>query len=162
MAETLTFGSTVVDIPTSSEAPNWSQGVTAAFEAISQTLATVSGAFDVPAQSVVIDSSNPGVPNTNISALSFPVTNVRAINLSYAVYRTTSTDTAYETGTIIAIYSPNNSPGSMWEMSLDCVGNGLILFNITDLGQVQYTCQTMAGSGHSGKIIFSGKAILQS
>lgn len=162
MSKTLTFGSTPVDVPTSADSPNWAPAVTQAFEAISETLATVSGAFDVPAQSVVIDASNPGTPNTNITALSFPISNVRAVNISYAVYRTTSSTTAYETGTILAIYSPSNTIGSKWEVSQDLVGNGFISFNITDLGQVQYTCTALSGTGHSGKITFSGKAILQS
>jgi hypothetical protein len=162
MSKTLTFGSTVVDVPTSAQSPNWAEGVTDAFTAISETLATVAGPFDVAAQSQIIDSSNPGVANTDVTALTFPVTNVRAFNVSYAVYRTTNSTTAYETGSIIAIYSPSNSPGSLWEVSQDIVGNGQIAFNVTDLGQVQYTCTAIAGTGHTGKIIFSGKAILQS
>jgi len=162
MSKTLTFGSTPVEIPTSANAPNWSEGVTEAFTAIADTLATVAGAFDVPSQSVSIDSSNPGSPNTNIEALSFPITDVRAINITYAVNRTTNSTTAYETGTIIAIYSAANSIGNKWEMSQDYIGDGKIKFNITDLGQVQYTCTAIAGTGHLGQIIFSGKAILQS
>ena len=162
MSKTLTFGSTVVEVPTSADSPNWATGVTAAFDAISETLATVSGAFDVPAQSQAIDSSNPGTPNTDVQALTFPVSNVRAVNISYAVFRTTSTTTAYETGSILAIYSPSNPIGSKWEMSQDRVGDGQITFNFTDLGQVQYTCGVIAGAGHTGKIILSAKAILQS
>ena len=162
MARDLLFGNTPVSIPTSADAPNWAEGVVEAFVAISETLATVAGAFDVAAQSIVIDGSNPGVPNTDITPLTFPITNVRAINISYAVFRTTSSTTAYETGNIIAIYSPSNPINSKWEVSQDIVGNGQIAFNITDLGQVQYTCTAIAGTGHSGKIIFSGKAILQS
>lgn len=162
MSKTLVFGSTVVDIPTSSEAPNWAEGVTQAFDAIAETLATVAGPFDVPAQSISIDSSNPGVPNTDIGPLNFPITSVRAVNIQYAVFRTTSSTTAYETGNILAVYSPSNTIGNKWETSQDSVGDGKISFYITDLGQVQYTCQTLAGSSHTGKIIFQGKAILQS
>lgn len=162
MSKSLTFGSTIVDVPVSADSPNWAPGVTQAFEAIAETLSSVAGAFDVPAQSIVIDSSNPGVPNTDISALTFPVSNVRAVNIPYAVYRTTSSTTAYETGTLIAIYSANNAIGSKWEMSQDLIGDGKIAFNITDLGQVQFTATALAGTSHTGKIIFSAKAILQS
>lgn len=162
MSKTVTFGSTPVDIPSSADAPNWASGVTAAFDAIAETLATVAGAFDVPAQSVNIDSSNPGVPNTDITPLNFPVTNVRAINISYAVYRHTSTTTVYETGNIIAAYSASNPIGAKWEMSQDLISDAQISFNITDLGQVQYTCTAISGAGHTGVITFAGKAILQS
>jgi hypothetical protein len=162
MAIDLTFGNTVVSVPTDSDAPDWAQGVTAAFQAIANTLQSVANQYDVPSQSISIDASNPGVANTNIPALFFPTSTVRAINISYAVFRTTNTNTAYETGNIIAEYSPSNPVNSMWEMSQDNLGNGLISFNITDLGQVQYTCTTLAGTGHTGRIIFSAQALLQS
>ncbi len=162
MSKPLTFGSTIVDVPVSADSPNWAPAVTQAFEAISETLATVAGPFDVPAQSQSIDSSNPGTPNTDIAALTFPISNVRAVSIPYAIYRTTSSVTAYETGTIIAIYSAANSIGNKWEISQDLIGDGKIAFNITDLGQVQFTATTLAGTGHVGKIIFSAKAILQS
>lgn len=161
MSKTLIFGNTVVDIPVSAESPNWADGVTSAFDAISETLSTLAGLFDVSAQSINIDASNPGVPNTDIQPLSFPITDVRAVNISYAVYRNTTTTTAYETGTIIAIYSVNNSIGSKWEISQDLIGDGKIAFNITDLGQVQYTCSILAGASHTGRITFAAKAILQ-
>lgn len=161
MPKDLTFGNTVVSIPESADAPNWAEGVTEAFEAISDTLGTFAGAFDVPSQSVIINSSNPGVPNTDIVPLNFPISNVRAVNILYAVFRTTSSTTAYETGSIVAIYSPSNSIGEKWEVSQDMVGDGKLAFNITDAGQVQFTATTIAGAGHSGRIIFYAKAILQ-
>lgn len=162
MSKTLIFGNTIVDVPTSSQAPNWSEGVVDAFTAISETLSTFAGQFDVPSQSQIIDTSNPGIPNTDITALSFPITSVRSVDITYSIFRTTSSTTVYETGHILAIYSPSNSVGSKWELSQDMVGDGKIAFNMTDLGQVQFTATTIAGSGHTGKISFLAKAILQS
>lgn len=162
MSKELVFGSTPISIPTSGDSPDWAPAVTEAFEAIADTLATVAGPFDVPAQSINIDASNPGVPNTDIPALNFPITSVRAVNIPYAIFRTTSSTTAYETGHILAIYSAGNSIGSKWEISQDFIGDGKIAFNITDLGQVQYTATAISGTGHTGKVIFSAKAILQS
>lgn len=158
MAIDLVFGNTVVQVPVSADSPDWGPAITSAFQAISETLATVSGEFDVPSQSFIIN--NGGL--ANITPLQFPTSSVRAINISYAVFRTTDSVTAYETGTIIAAYSPANTVGGKWEMSQDKLGDGQIIFNVTDLGQVQYNCTTIAGSSYSGRVIFSAKALLQS
>lgn len=161
MSETLLFGSTPVDIPVSGDPENWAPAVTEALEAISQTLATVAGAFDVPSQSIAIDSSNPGIPNTDIPPLNFPTTQVRAVNISYAVFRSTDSTTVYETGSMIAVYSPANPIGMSWELSRDYVGDAKITFNVTDTGQFQFTATAIAGTGHTGRITFAGKAILK-
>lgn len=165
MSKTLTFGNTIVDIPTSAQAPNWAEGVVDAFTAIADTLAAFAGPFDIPPQIQIIDTSNPGVPNTDITSLSFPTSSVRAVDITYSVFRSTTgggATTVYETGHIVAIYSPSNSIGNKWEMSQDRVGDGQIAFNITDLGQVQFTATIITGSSHTGKIAFQAKAILQS
>lgn len=158
MGISLVFGNTVVDVPVSADSADWAPAITAAFQAISDTLATVSGQFDVPSQSFIIPNSGSGT----IPALQFPTGSVRAINISYAVFRTTDSATAYETGTIIAEYSPSNTITNKWEMSQDLLGNGQISFTISDTGQVNYTITgSLAGSSYSGRITFSAKALLQ-
>lgn len=161
MSKTLIFGSTPVEIPESGASPNWAPAVDAAFEAIAGALAGVAGAFDVVPQSISLDAFNPGVPNTDIQALNFPITNVRAFQISYAIFRETDTTTAYETGTLISVYSGNNSIGQKWETSKDYVSDGKIDFNVTDTGQVQFTAIAISGANHTGRLTFSGKAILQ-
>lgn len=164
MSKTLVFGNTIVDVATSGTAPNWAESQVDAFTAISETLATFAGPFDVPSQTQNIDTSNPGIPNTDITSLSFPTGSVRAVDITYAVFRSTTgggATTAYETGHILAIYSPSNSIGNKWEMSQDRVNDAGIVFNITDLGQVQFTASTLTGTGHTGKLVFFAKALLQ-
>lgn len=124
------------------------------------------GNFDIAPQNYVIDAFN-AVSNQSIPALQFPTSEVRSAQIRYAVYRTSSTQVAYESGIMIAIY---NSSGGTWELIREYAGNGKIAFNITNTGQVQFSTNTTAGTtaaplsgiNHTGKIIFAAQALLQS
>lgn len=161
MAVTVTIQGTPIEFPSSGESPNWAPAVIEFAQAVEAALSGVAGTFDVAPQILVIDAQNPGT-NVNATGLSFPVSNVRGAEISYSVYRTTSTDTAYEFGTLKIIYNANGATNQKWEISRDYVGDGKITFTITDIGQVQFTTATMAGTGHSGKLSYAAKALLQS
>jgi hypothetical protein len=158
---------TTINFPDSGESPNWADAVIAFAEAVEVALEGATGTYDVSPQSYTIDLFN-NVSNQNIPGLTFPTSQVRAANLiRYAVYRTSSLQVAYESGTMIAVY---NSNGGSWEMTRDYVGDGKIAFNITNTGQVQFSTATtsgttaapLTGTGHTGKIIFAAQALLQS
>lgn len=160
MAKEFTFGNTIVEVASSGESPNWASGIVEAFEAIEETLALFTGPFDVPQQSVNIDAFNPGVANTNITALNFPPSNVRAARIDYAIYRQTTTTTAYEAGQITIVYNASNPVTEKWELQRDAVGEAFIEFMISDTGQFSFTSTAIAGATHTGNIIFSASAIL--
>lgn len=102
--------------------------------------------------------------NTNIDLpnLSFPTSTVRGAFISYAVYRNTSTTTVTESGNLIVNYNPTAAIGQKWEISNDFIGDANVSFNITDVGQVQFSSTLLAGTGHNGTITYQAKAVLQS
>lgn len=160
MAITLTIGGTIIEFPSSAAAPNWAEGVIQFAQATEAALASVAGAFDVAPQIQIIDAYNPGV-NVDMPSFSFPTSDVRAAQLIYSVYRTTTTETAYETGTLQIVYSPNNPSTQQWEVSRQYTGDGKISFYVTDAGQVQFTTEAMGGSSHTGTLTYTAKALLQ-
>lgn len=160
MSFTITIQGTQIDFPSSSESPNWSEAIDQFATAVEAALSGLAGAFDVPPQVYVIDSFNP-VTNQALPNFSFPVTDVRSIFVRYAVFRQTDSVTAYETGNIIAIYSPDNPVNNKWDFSVDRVGNGSITFSMTDAGQIQFSTATLAGINHTGKITATAQAVLQ-
>lgn len=162
MSISITINGTVIDFPSSDASPNWAQGVIDFAQAVEGALSGLSGAFDVPPTILNIDAQNPSSGPVDIPNLSFSTAQVRGAFIRLAVYRNTSSTTAYEIDDIEVIYSPNNSPGSKWEMSPSRVGDAKITFNITDAGQVQFTTTTLAGSSHVGKITYTAQALLQS
>lgn len=150
---------TPISIPDSGQSPNWSAGVIEAFQAIAAALAQFTGAFDVPPQVFTLTSN----VNTNIDLpnLAFPTSVVRGAEISYTVFRTTSTTTVAEEGSLQVIYNPDNSIGNKWEISRDYTGDAKVTFNITDVGQIQFSSALIAGINHEGTISFQAKAILQ-
>lgn len=160
MAIQLNISGTLVEIPSSGQSPNWSSGVIEAFQAIEAALQGVAGAFDTPPQIQSIDSYNPGV-NIDLQEAIYPTSDVRSIELIYSVYRETTTNNASETGTLKAVYNPNNPPTQQWEVSRSGNGEAYIDFTFLDTGQVQFTTTALAGSNHTGTISFLAKALLQ-
>lgn len=153
---------TQIDFPSSADAPNWAPAVISFAQAVEAALNSAGvGAFDVPPQVLDISIYNPGT-SVNINPLNFPITVVRAAFIRYAVFRTTSSNTAYEVGELEIIYNPNGPSGNLWEVGRQYVGNGLITFYVTDAGQVQFTTSTLAGTGHEGKISFTAQTLTQS
>lgn len=160
MAISINISGTVIDIPSSGQSPNWASGVIEAFQAIESALQGVAGPFDVPPQIQSIDSYNPGT-NVDLQSATFPVSDVRSVELIYSVFRNTTTTTAYEAGTLTAIYSADNPVTQKWEVSREGVGEGFIDFTFLDNGTVQFTTTAISGANHTGIISFQAKALLQ-
>lgn len=160
---TITIQGTPIDFPDDRASPDWAPGVIAFAVAVQNALETAVGPFDVQAQSFDISAYN-SASNISLPGLAFPIGEVRAAFIDYAIFRTTSTSNAYEAGKITAIYVPGNSPGSIWVFTnTDITGiGGQVVFNITDAGQVQFTSTALGGLDHTGQIAFSATVLLQS
>ena len=159
---TIIISGTVIEFPDSSESPDWSQSVIQFAQSVETALSGVAGAFDVSPQVFNIDAQNPTSTNIAIPNLTFSTTSVRSANIRISVYRNTSSASAAEFSDIDIVYNTNNSIGQKWEISREITGDGKILFNITDTGQVQFTTTTLAGTGHTGILSYSAKALLNS
>jgi hypothetical protein len=151
---------TLIEFPSSGASPDWSPAIIQFAQAVEAALANVAGAFDVAPQVLNIDAYNPG-SNISINALSFPVSQVRAATISYAVFRQTSTNTVSESGEIRVNYNPDGLIGNKWQITRDYQDNANISFAISDTGQISFTTTTLAGTNHTGAITFAAKALLQ-
>ncbi len=154
MSTTITINGTPIVFPTSGSSPDWAPAVDKFAIAVQDALAGVVGAGDVSPQVFVIDSYNPGT-NIDLPSLSFSTSVVRAAFIKYAVQRTTDSTSAYEAGQLMIVYN-----GSTWEVGQQYVANGEISFSVTNVGQVQFTTNTLAGINHAGKISYSATALL--
>lgn len=153
-----------ITLPTSGSSPNWAEGVVEAFKAIEAALQGVAGNFDVAPTVVNFDGAvYNSISNQNINALQFPPSDVRGVEIVYAVFRTTDTETAYEFGNLYCVYSDDNAPGAKWEFSREATGFGKIDFNILDTGQVQFSTTALSGtaSTHTMTLTITAKALLQ-
>ena len=159
ISQTITIQGVVIDFPSSGDSPNWAQAVDQFAVAVQNALGAFVGPFDVPPQTYIMTSnanSNVDLPN-----LSFPTANVQGALIAYSVYRNTSSTTATETGQIIINYNSTFGTGLKWEVSREYVGDAQVTFNVTDVGQVQFSCALFTGTGHTGFITYQAKAVLQ-
>lgn len=160
MSIPLTIQGQVIQFPSDSQDPDWAPGIIAFAQAVATALQGVAGTYDVSPQIFTLDSYNPGV-NVAIPLLNFPVSNVRSVIVYYSLYRSTSSANAGDAGQLQLAYIPSNGTGNKWEIirqGTDDSGGG-ITFTVTDAGQVQFTTNTLAGTGHSGKLSYSAKAL---
>ena len=149
----ITIQGTVIDIPDSGESPNWAPAIIQFCEAVQDAIATFAAPYDV-AQQIQNIGSSLLVSNVNIDGLTFPISEVVSSIIYYSVMRTTTTEALVETGELAVNYN-----GSTWELqrlstSSGPSGDAKITFNITSLGQVQFSTQTMTGSSHVGVISY--------
>lgn len=158
MSIPITIQGTIINFPSSGESPNWSQPIIDFAKATEAALNSFVGPFDIPPQIYIMTSnanSNVDLPN-----LSFPTANVQGAVINYSVFRNTTAETITETGSLLVNYNSTAGVGLKWEISREYIGNANVTFNITDVGQVQFSSTLIAGSGHNGNITYQAKAIL--
>lgn len=155
----IVFNGTTVAFPDSGTSPNWSQAVIQAMQLISEALAISAGPFDIPPQNYIMTAnvnSNVDIPN-----LSFPVNDVGGSIVFYTVARHTNSVDVSQTGFLLLNYDPSRAPGLKWQVMDQYTNSGAqIVFNVTDVGQVQFSTTSIAGTGHIGHINFRALAVL--
>ena len=159
MSIPITIQGTIINFPTSGESPNWSQPIIDFAKATEAALNSFVGPFDIPPQIYIMTSNANN--NVDLPNLSFPTANVQGAIISYSVYRKTTVEEVTETGTLLVNYNSSAGVGLKWEISREYIGDANVTFNITDVGQVQFSSALIAGTSHDGRVTYQAKAILQ-
>lgn len=160
MAIQLTVAGTPFSYPESGEEPNWAYATDWAV-AITAVLSTLVGPNDILKTAFTI-SNNQSV-STNVNGLLFDPGTVRAANIDYAIYRTSTAAPAghSETGTIYLIFDNSASAGNKWHLGQKNIGEAGVSFSISDSGQLSYVSTDIGTLGYFGEIIFSAKTLDQ-
>jgi hypothetical protein len=161
MAIPLTILGTTYQYPESGENPNWAQGPTEWAVAVTNVINSFVGAGDILETSFAI--ANNVVTLTNINGLALDPGTVRASNVDYSVYRTSTSNPSgnAEEGTLFLIYDDSAASGAKWLLSQRKDGEAGIVFSITDAGQIQFTTTDIGSAGYSGIIKFRAKSLLR-
>lgn len=152
---------TIVNYPSSGEAPNNSVAQIQFAQLVAEALNSAIGAFDIAPQTQNIDADN--AATADITNLIFPVTNVRAVTIYLAVYRTnTSPSVTVDEYNIINIsYNPTRSSGNKWAIQRERVaGDASITFAISDTGQFSYTTTSIGSGAHTGFLSFVARTLI--
>lgn len=150
----------VITLPSTSASPNWAPGQIKFNQSVADALNLSVGAFDITPQiyEFQLNSNNDVV----IPGLAFPTSEVRSVQISYYIYRTTNSATEKESGVMYSVFDSTASVGNKWIFTQEFVGSSTVSFDIKDTGQVVFSSVAMSGSSHSGKIGFYAKVNLQS
>lgn len=159
----ITIGSTPIQFPDSAQAPDWSEAVIQFAEAVSASLNTAVGPYDISSQDFLFASTGTQlIPN-----LQFSSSAVRAAYIKYSIYRTTNDNTAFEAGQIIAIYNQNASVGvKKWQIISESIGGpsgARCTISVEDDGQFYITPTALPGLGVNpvNKISYNARAFGQ-
>ena len=161
----ITIKGTTIVLPTSGSSPNWAPAIIESIEALADAINSVSATYDVPPQAQNIDLNNPAT-NLDLNNLSFPSADVRAATIYYTVYRKTANSgpsdgqELTEAGTLEINYNASNPSFQKWEIVRVFQGEGQITFSITDLGQIQFSTNTLPGINHTGIVSYRAISIL--
>jgi hypothetical protein len=162
---TITIKGTPIQFPDSGASPNWAPAVIESVEALADAVNSVTATYDVPPQVQNIDANN-NSNNVNVNNLNFPASDVRAATVYYSVNRVTGNsgppdaEEVVEAGTLEINYKASRPNGTKWELIRTGGGDGKINFNITDLGQIQFSTQPLTGINHTGIISYRALSIL--
>lgn len=159
MAINLIVNGTSYVYPDPGEDPNWGAGATDWASAVTDALNTLLASGDILDTTFSIDNNISIV--TNVNGLLFDPGTVRAANIDYAIYRTSTANPSgnAETGVIYLIYDDSASAGSKWQLNQKIDGASGVVFSITDTGQVQYKSTDIGSTSYSGTIKFRAKTL---
>lgn len=159
MAINLIVNGTSYVYPDPGQDPNWGAGATDWAAAVTEALNTILAPGDILTTAFSIDN-NISVA-ANINGLLFDPGVIRAANIDYAIYRTSTANPAgnAETGTIHLIYDDSAAVGLKWKITHSIDGDAGVSLSITDAGQVQYMSSDIGTTGYSGTIKFRAKTL---
>jgi hypothetical protein len=143
-------------IPVAGQNPQWGDDLHDTVVA----LATVAGAINPPGTitPTSFTLANNVASAANITGASFDVSLIQSFELSYSIFRSTSSNEGAQTGKLTGTFK---RMANTWDMANEFNGTAGIVFSITNVGQIQYTSSNLAGSSYAGIIKFSATAILQ-
>lgn len=163
----ITIKGTTIEIPSSGASPNWAPAIIEAFQSLADAVNIFTGTFDVAPQTKVIDIYSAS-SNISIDNLVFPPSDVRAVTVFYSVHRKTTETTVgagdgveiVESGSLECVYNNNSPAGKKWEIGRMGEGDASINFNMTDVGQIQFSTLPITGINHTGIITYRALSVL--
>lgn len=154
---TIVIQNTPIEFPNSGSSPNWAPAVIEFAQAVEEALSAAVGDYDVsPQVYTLINNANTDLEVPN---LTFSITEVRSATIEFSVYRETNTNKSFAKGRLNLFYDDD---AASWAVQReDDIGNVTdeVTFDITPSGQVRISTETLAGSGYSGTISYSAKAL---
>lgn len=159
MSVPIVIAGTTFNYPTSGESPNWAEEASAYAVAVGEVLNTLLGSGDIlQTSSTIINNTSSSV---NVNGLLFDSGTIRAANISYSIYRISTSNTSghAENGSIFIIFDDSAIDDNKWKMTQSVNGNSGVILSIDHNGQFSYKSNDIGSAGYSGLMKFSAKTL---
>ena len=157
MSKVLIVDNSPFNYPTPGDEPGWGEAATGWATAVTEVLGDLVGPNDILETAFSIANNQPTF--ANITGLAFNGASVRAVQITYAIFRVSSTNLSgnTETGTINLLYD-----NISWSVNQgNILGNAGVLFDVTSLGQLKYKSSDIGSLGYTGTMKFRAKSLNQ-
>jgi hypothetical protein len=160
MSKTLIVNNTPYEYPTAGDEPGWGSDATNWAEAVTEVLSDLLGPNDL--LETAFNVANNQLVASPVTGLVLNAASVRAAEISYSIYRQTSTNSLVESGKINVAYNNASPNPNKWEINQgNIVGDAGVIFTIDNAGQIQYTSTNVSGSLYTGTMKFRLKSLQQ-
>ncbi len=158
MPKSLIINNTVYSYPSAGDEPGWGSQATGWATAVTNVLSDLLGPNDI--LETAFNIANNQTSFADVNGLIFSAASVRAAQITYSVYRaSTSNPSGFtEEGTIQLIYD-NNVGWSIIQGNL--LGNSGVTFQVTGAGQIQYKSSDIGALNYSGTMKYRAKTLAQ-
>lgn len=158
MSKVLIVNNTPYNYPTSGDEPGWGNDATGWAEGVTNVLSDLLGPNDI--LETAFNIANNQASFSDITGLIFNAASVRAADISYSVFRLSTSNLSghAEKGTIQLIYDNNIG----WSINQgNILGSAGVTFSITGTGQLQYKSTDIGSLGYIGTMKFRAKSLQQ-
>lgn len=158
MAKTLIVNNSPYSYPTAGDEPGWGGEATGWAEAVTNVLADLLGPNDI--LETAFNIANNQTTFADVTGLTFNAASVRAAEITYSIFRVSTTNLSgnTETGKIQLIYDNNIG----WSINQgNILGSGGVIFTVTGTGQLQYKSTDIGALNYTGTMKFRAKALQQ-
>lgn len=157
----LTVNNNTYNYPDPGTDPGWGQDASDWAAAVTDVLNTLVSPADILETSYVV--TNNITSYADVNRLFFDPGTVRAANITYAIYRASTSNPSgfVESGTIYITFDNSAGTGSKWLLGQQKIGDSGVTFTITDAGQIQYQSTDIGATGYQGNIKFTAKTLAQ-
>jgi len=158
LPKTLIINNTPYDYPTSGDEPGWGGEATGWAEGVTNVLSDLLGPNDI--LETAFNVANNQITDADVTGLIFNAASVRAAEITYSIFRLSSTNLSGKTeyGTIQLVYDNNLG----WSMNQgNILGNAGVSFTITPAGQIQYKSSDIGSISYAGTMKFRAKTLQQ-
>jgi hypothetical protein len=157
----LTVGNQVFQYPDPGTEAGWGEDATGWASAVTASLAALRSPGDILPTTLTLQN-NISTP-TDVLGLFFNSNSVQAAQISYSIYRvSTSTNPGIaESGIILLDFNATATVGNKWNLTQLRNGDAHVAFSVTDGGQVQYISNDIGLTGYTGVMSFLAKVSIQ-